>query len=280
MNNRCSILESLGRTRSTAGAYCVAIGSVSRFFRLTLMALALFAGRISVAADLPSQWTEIRRLAAPEAVQAAASDDRHVYAIANSVIAKYDRQTGKRLASSTGEASHLNAGFLMDGKLYCAHSNYPQQPEHSEIKIFDPESMTLAAFKDFGASDGSLTWAVFDQGSWWCNFAYYGEDNSKTYLARFDGDWREIQRWTYPADALKAFDKHSASCGIWRDERLLVTGHDKREIYVLEAPEGETELRYVATLPAPFTGQGFAADPATGGLVGIDRARRQIVFAR
>jgi hypothetical protein len=32
-------------------------------------------------------------------------------------------------------------------------------------------------------------------------------------------------------------------------------------------------------LPAPFTGQGIADDPATGGLVGIDRKQRQIVFA-
>src|SRR5690606_24801350 len=47
-------------------------------------------------------------LPAPEAVQAAAADERFVYAIANSVVAKYDRASGERVAASTGEAKHLN----------------------------------------------------------------------------------------------------------------------------------------------------------------------------
>jgi hypothetical protein len=79
-------------------------------------------------------------LAAPEANQAAAADEQFVYAIDNSVIAKYDRATGKRLAVSTGEAKHLNSGFLWKGKLYCAHSNYPRKPEQSEIMVLDPIS--------------------------------------------------------------------------------------------------------------------------------------------
>jgi hypothetical protein len=31
---------------------------------------------------------------------------------------------------------------------------------------------------------------------------------------------------------------------------------------------------------SPFPGQGIAADPKTGGLVGIDRDKREVVFAR
>ena len=51
-------------------------------------------------------------------------------------------------------------------------------------------------------------------------------------------------------------------------------------MFILELPESGNILSHVATVPAPFTGQGFAADPNGSGLIGIDRARRQIVFAQ
>src|SRR5687768_12652021 len=86
-------------------------------------------------------WKAISSIAAPEANQAAAVDGRFAYAIDNKVIAKYDRISGERVAVSTGSASHLNSGFFYDGKLYCAHSNYPRKPEQSEIKVLDPETM-------------------------------------------------------------------------------------------------------------------------------------------
>src|SRR5262245_46800448 len=68
------------------------------------------------------QWVEGERYSAPEATQAAAADDRYVYAIANKVVARYDRATGKRLGLSTGDASHLNSGVVEGAKMYCAHS--------------------------------------------------------------------------------------------------------------------------------------------------------------
>ncbi len=116
-------------------------------------------------------WKQTGTLPAPEAHQAAAADDRFVYAITNTLVAKYDRQTGERIATSSGEAKHLNSGFLWDGRLYCAHSNYPQTPERSEIKVLDLESMRLTTSKNFGNFGGSLTWAVRHDGHWWCNFA-------------------------------------------------------------------------------------------------------------
>src|SRR3954467_2061818 len=70
-------------------------------------------------------------LRAPEATQAATADERFIYAISSTGIAKYDRATGARVAISTGPAHHLNSGFLSEGKIYCAHSNYPQRPEKS-----------------------------------------------------------------------------------------------------------------------------------------------------
>lgn len=44
-------------------------------------------------------------LPAPEASQAAAADERFVYAIADAVVAKYDRGTGERLEVSKGRRS-------------------------------------------------------------------------------------------------------------------------------------------------------------------------------
>jgi hypothetical protein len=254
----------------------------------TIVVLLSFGAIVAFAADKPAHaWKETRSFAAPEATQAAAADDRFVYAISNRVIAKYDRATEKLVSRSTGEASHLNSGFFYKGKLYSAHSNFPAKPERSEIKVLDPEKMVVETFKEFGASDGSLTWAIRDPAEgenaavkdvWWLNFAFYGDENHKTYLAQYEGD-RETKRFTYPADVIKAFGKNSASCGIWRDGQLLVTGHDNREIYILALPKEGTVLTHIATVAAPFTGQGFAIDP-TGGLVGIDRAKRRIVFAK
>lgn len=223
-------------------------------------------------------WRETNSFAAPEARQAAAVDQRFVYAIASDVVAKYDRASGHLLARSQGAATHLNSGFLADDKLYLAHSNYPARPEHSEIKVLDPATMRLSTWHDFDASEGSLTWCVRVGDAWWCNFAYYGDENAKSYVAKFI-DWQEVARWTYPPQVLVAFGQKSSSGGIWRDGRLLVTGHDEREIHVLELPAEGHVLTFIATVAAPFTGQGIAADPPTGGLVGIDRAKRRVVLA-
>jgi endonuclease/exonuclease/phosphatase family metal-dependent hydrolase len=225
-------------------------------------------------------WREIGTLDAPEAFQAAAADEHHIYAIASTKVAKYDRKTGQRLAESTGDAQHLNSGFLWNGKLYAAHSNYPRTPERSEIKVLDPDSMRLATFKDFANFGGSLTWAVRHAGHWWCNFARYGGDNGETFLVKFDDDWREVARWTYPPEVIRELGRNSLSGGLWQGGSLLVTGHDDPVLFRLQLPEEGTVLRLIEKHAIPFSGQGFALDPLTGGLVGIRRARRQVVFAQ
>ena len=50
-------------------------------------------------------------------------------------------------------------------------------------------------------------------------------------------------------------------------------------LYRLAVPETGNELVLDAAHVCPFPGQGFAADPLTGGLVGIDRFNRRLVFA-
>jgi hypothetical protein len=50
-------------------------------------------------------------------------------------------------------------------------------------------------------------------------------------------------------------------------------------IYRLQLPTNGEVLKLVDVLSSPFPGQGIAADPATGGLIGIDRSKMKIVFA-
>jgi hypothetical protein len=161
----------------------------------------------------------------------------------------------------------------------CAHSNHPKVPEKSEIKVLDTKTMQLTTFKDFGDFGGSLTWVVHHDGHWWCNFARYGDDNAKTALVKFNDQWEEQARWTYPAAVVGELGKYSLSGGVWREGSLLVTDHDNPVLYELRLPKEGNILEFVRKQTAPFTGQGIAHDPKTGGLVGIHRAKRQVLFA-
>ena len=177
---------------------------------------------ITLVDSAEAAWRKTRVIAAPEAHKAAAAKGEYAYAIASRVIGKYERTTGRRVAVSTGKAKHLNSGLFWNGRLYCAHSNYPTKPERSQIMVLDPESMKLSVHQDFGDSGGSLTWAIRRDGHWWCNFAHYGKGNHKTYLVKYDEDWKELGRWTYPQSVIRQLGRYSLSGGIWRGEDLLV----------------------------------------------------------
>lgn len=235
-----------------------------------LLALAIAAQAAEV--------TQVSTLSAPEGNQAAAADERFVYAIGSATVAKYDRATGQRVAVSTGPAHHMNSGFLWEGKLLCAHSNFPQKPEQSQIMALDPATMVLTVFKDFGESSGSLTWVVREGDAWWCTFAFYGATNARTRLVKFDSDWKELAEWTYPPAVISDLGTMSISGGVWRDGKLLAIGHDKRTIYRLRLPAQGTVLELIDTIPCPFPGQGLAIDAKSGQLVGIEREKKRVVF--
>jgi hypothetical protein len=231
-------------------------------------------------ADAQVPWVRTREIPSEDAFQAAAATETHVYAINNRRIAKHDRETGEQVAVSTGEAEHLNSGFFWDGKLYCAHSNFPKRPESSDIRVLDPETMELTVWKDFGESDGSLTWAIRHDDQWWCMFAFYGDENAKGYLARFDDQWQETGRWLFPSEVIEKLGSMSVSGGLWWEDGFLVTSHHERELHKVKLPEDGSTLVYVETVPAPFWGQGIAHDPVTGGLIGIDRPARKLLLAQ
>lgn len=231
------------------------------------------------AADSPG-WVEVQKWPAPEAFQAAAADGKFLYAISSTQVARYDRATGERLAISTGPAKHLNSGLIHEGRLLCAHSNYPQTPEKSEIKALDLETMELTEFKDFGAAPhGSLVWVLFEDGHWWCTFAKYGAENHRTAFVKYTPEWKEVAVYTFPPSVIEQLGKMSVSGGVWLNGTLVVTDHDHPRVYRLKLPQSGTVLEHLDTVPAPFTGQGIAVDIEPGGLVGIHRARRELVIA-
>jgi len=245
---------------------------------LSLLFLSLLVSSAR-AEEMPPGFTTVRTFPAPEAHQGVAASRQHVFAVTNRTVALYDRQTGKRLGLSTGEAMHLNSGFVWKGRVLCAHSNYPLQPEKSEVKVFDPVTLELVTLIDFGDYGGSLTWIVRRRGHWLCNFARYDENNSETFLVEFDAGFNELRRWTYPQSVIGKLGKYSLSGGVWYRGELLVTGHDDPIAFRVRIPRQGTELEQVGSYAVPFTGQGFAVDPVGSGLVGISRARHEVIFA-
>ncbi|WP_166825712.1 glycerophosphodiester phosphodiesterase [Thalassoroseus pseudoceratinae] len=227
-----------------------------------------------------SEWKLVKEFSAKEAIQAAVADRQYLYAISSQQVAKYDRMTGECIAVSAGKAQHLNSGFLWKGQLLCAHSNYPQTPPQNEIKFLDPSTMKLTTYRKIEGYEGSLVWVVRRGNSWWCNFAQYGEDNDQTTLVQFSHEWQELGRWTFPKSVISQLGKYSLSGGLWYGDELLCTGHDKQELYRLRLPKSGNELDYVGRDKIPFTGQGFAVDPATKGLIGISRAERKLILVR
>ena len=230
--------------------------------------------------DLKPGWKAVGDgLKSEHATQAAAATDAHVFVVSSTTVALYDRVTGKLLAASKDKAEHLNSAFVWKGKVYCAHSNYPKTPETSEIRVYDPETNKLSIYHDFKQPPGSLVWNIHDGKNWWCCFAHYQADNAKTILVKYADGFKELQRWTFPKAVVADWDKMSASGGIWDGETLLVSHHHYKVLYRMKVPTDGKELELVEALECPFPGQGIAADPKSGGLVGIDRGARKVVFA-
>jgi hypothetical protein len=238
--------------------------------------IVLFGLMIHGSLSAEERYVEKAALDSPHATQAAAADERFVYAVSNRTIMKYDRSGSAGISMSEGPASHLNSAVISNGKVLCAHSNYPKKPEQGDIRMLDPETMELTIFHSFENPPGSLTWALEKDGFWWCHFAHYGAENAKSVLIKFDQEWKEVSRWLYPEAFVKEWGRASVSGAVWQGDHLLVTGHDKKEIYRLKV--GKT-IEWVGTIPSPFPGQGIAVDLKTGGLVGIDRKRKAVLFA-
>jgi len=257
---------------------------------------ALFAPFAAAALSAaPQRWRseEVRRIPAAEANQGVAVDEQFLYAIDNCAIGKYDKKTGRRLAGWECERGkpliHLDSGVVREGVLYCAHSNYPGLPMVSSIEMWDARTLRHTGSHSFGIFAGAATWVDFDQGYPYVTFAHYrlaadepGRDPRWTTLIQFHPDWQQRQAWVYPDEVVSRLGQYSISGGVFTpDHKLLCTGHDNPEVYVLRLPEGGSSLVLEAIFAIPMRGQGIAMDPSeTEALYGIDRGKREIVVAR
>lgn len=235
--------------------------------------------------------TVVRRYQAPEARQAVAVDATHFYAIANAWIAKYEKESGRRVAEWKGPADgpirHLNSGIIVDGRLYCAHSNYPETPMVSSIEIFDTATLQHVGSHSFGFGHGSATWVERRDGSWWVAFAHYagkggepGKGPERTVLVRYDSEWREQESWAFPKALIERWDGMSSSGGVWSaDGRLYTTGHHARELYVLKLPSAGAVLVLERIVPMESEGQGIAIDRGTGLLWSIQRKTGEVLVS-
>jgi len=264
---------------------------------VAVMALGLTSGGISAQDDdVPVLNGEpVSQFGSPDANQGVAVDATHVYAIANARISKHDKATGERVAQWDGEAAglvlHLDSGVVVDGRLYAAHSNYPEWPMTSSIEVWDTTTMEHVDSYSFGIDIGSFTWLDRHDGFWWGTFANYDrvQDGAQlpygmkynTQMVKMDDNFQILERWAYPADLLENFEEMSNSGGSWGpDGYLYLSGHDFPRVYVVQLPQAGSLLNWVATITVPnIEGQGIAWDRSSDGriLYGIRRPDRQVI---
>lgn len=257
--------------------------------------MAAYAVGLSLALLGPAAWSapaleQIGEFAVKEANQGVGVDAEHFYAVDNQVIAKYDKKTGKLVKKWQGDRKgpilHLDSAMLMDGRIFAAHSNWPDWPMTSSLEIFDAATMEHVGSHSFGIQYGSLTWVDWHDGHWWMTFANYDRlmapgktpygHKANTLMVKFTKDLRPLQSWTLPKALLDRFEDMSNSGGSWGpDGFLYLSGHDPAELYRMRLPKAGSVLELVSVLPMPIRGQGIAWDRSDPGVVwGIVRATR------
>lgn len=235
------------------------------------------------------QYRELRRFPAEEAHQGVAVDEDFFYAITNRAIGKYRKESGTRVAgwedAPDGRLRHLNAGVIFEGKLYCAHSNFPVIPEESSVEVWDPATMRHLKSFPFEKPPGSLTWVDRHDGKWVACFAHYRatSDPARSLVMSFDDEWRPLAKWTFPAAVIARFGNNSSSGGSFGPGgHLFVSGHDAPELYLLDLPRDGGEMSLRSTVAISAAGQAFAWDRTAGEegvLYSIQRKTKEIIVS-
>ncbi|MBN8418405.1 MAG: DUF1080 domain-containing protein [Verrucomicrobia bacterium] len=231
---------------------------------------------------------ELKRFKAAEAHQGVAVDGAHFYAITNAAIGKYRKDNGERVGgwkdAKDGDIKHLNAGLVLDGKLYCAHSNYPAMPMKSSVEVWDPQTMQHLESIELTDASGSLTWVDRREGVWYACFAQYAKtgDPAKTRIVMFDARWKKLGELKFPGEVVAKFGKNSSSGGSFGpDGHLFITGHDAQELYLLDLPAKGHVLIWKSAIPISAHGQAFAWDRIESGvLYSIDRKTSEVIVSR
>jgi len=261
-------------------------------FGLFVIALGFLATPVASAQEPSRHFEEVRRFVAAEARQGVAVDDRHFYAISNRRIGKYDKYTGERVGgwegAPDGPIIHLDSGIVLDGRLYCAHSNYPGVPMVSSVEVFETDTLEHVDSHSFGIFGGSATWIDRADGHWWVAFGHYAgfggvpdQGPAWTNLVKFDDSWRRVAGYVYPRTMVERFREMSNSGGTWgEDGRLYATGHDEGAVFVLSVPTAGSVLTLHEVIPVGAEGQGIAWDrSAPGTLYSIIRSTGEVVVS-
>ncbi|MET0090773.1 MAG: hypothetical protein ABW068_12305 [Candidatus Thiodiazotropha sp.] len=261
-----------------------------------IASLCLCVGMGSMNALAGTEIWQTDEFEIPEANQAVGVDKDHFYAIDNHTIAKYTK-AGDFVASWESSVEepilHLDSAAVVDGKIYCSHSNYRTLPMTSSIEIWDARTLQHIDSHSLGIQYGSLTWLDVHDGYWWGTFANYDKEAKlpdgssagvpyairtggkiNTTLVKFDENWRVLESWILPVELLDKFENMSNSGGSWGpDGNLYITGHDPAEIYRIRFPKAGSILEVAETIPLNIRGQGVAWDRSQPGtLYGIIRA--------
>lgn len=243
---------------------------------------------------LPAQtaYEAVYSFPAEDATQGIAADGSYVYAISNNSITKFTHQGDSLTTWKEEDKSlirHFDGGIIIDGLLYCSHSNFPEVPMASSIEVFNPEDLSHVRTISFGLEYGSCTWIVRGNACWYACFAHYdrsgwtagGEPNhdaSWTQIVQFDNEFRRLQGWILPRELVDQLRPNSLSGCLFVDGKFLCTGHDAKKLFVLEFPPYGMRLRWSGSIDIPFKGQGIAMDP-DGNLWGIDRKSHKVIKA-
>jgi hypothetical protein len=261
--------------------------------KATIARVAVLCSAFSAAAPATAQttFTQVAEYSIPEANQGVGVDSHYFYAVDDTTLAKY-RKEGTFVAKADYASIgiiHLDSASVIDGKIYCSHSNYRFFPMTSSIEVFDADTLEHIGSHSIGIRLGSLTWLDKHDGHWWGTFANYDRtgrlpDGSNTNLpygvkynstlVKFDHDWQVLEGWIFPNALLVKFENMSNSGGSWGpDGSLYLTGHDPAEVYKVRFPRAGSILEVEETIAANIRGQGIAWDRSKPGtLYGIIRA--------
>jgi hypothetical protein len=196
----------------------------------------------------------------------------------NTVIAKYDKQTGalvsRWMSPRGGPIRHINSCYAADGKLWCSNSNFPEVPMGSSVEVIDTATMSHAESHSLGLVDeGSLTFFEPYGDGYIAGFAHYERTGGTGFkgsrygaIATYDAQWRRTGGWLIPEAVQARMAPHAASGGgIGPDGLLYLLGHDRTELYVLAKPRLGPVLLHLATIEIAAEGQAFAWDRTVPG---------------
>ena len=202
-------------------------------------------------------------------------DKNFYYLVYSKGILKFNIKTNQFNKSTkyNKNLKHLNGGIIYNNMLYL--TNNPKNGKNS-LEIFDKELNYITSIK-LDKLKGSLTWIDFYKGYFFGLLAYYKDEVKKTRIVKFDNQFNIIKQWKIPKSILNRLYPNSISGGQFNKTSgiLFLTGHDKKEIYLMNL---NNNLKYIKTLKTSIAGQGISFDKNNDKyLWGIDRKNNKII---